>query len=468
MADYTSHYEMITLGPGESLSKDDYAFTQRNITNMDSKMYLGAEGHRHNGEAVAVSDPDTPLSALLDSSSGSIPGGRTVHYKYTWVDALGQETAASPEITVNTPSPVAAPGRPTVSRVAGGTLPSGNYYYALTAYKNETTLETTNGERAYTSIQFGAAQKTITLTYPTLPAGATGFNVYRRSPGSMRFQFIHSEDMSGGSPPATWSDAGSDVEDCNRTVPQRNTTNTSNNITLSLPGATPMAPDGYTWKIYRTYTTNDWTSSLLHWAVEETSEDSGIVSPQYIDVGRSTSAGGPPRKSEIVGSPTKILLTDSAEVEGELPPGKNIVSQMVTFTFAGVLEPETGGFQWICEYDKAQIIQIRPYLGRDSQPAVQDVIIDVNKWDAQVMSPSWLSIFADQADRPRVLVGEERGDLYVMDTADTQMLYEGDALSVDIDQIGDGATPTDYNLVVNILLYVQEGDDTTTWTWADA
>jgi len=468
MADYSAHYNLIMLGPGENLSEDGYAFTKSNIQNLDTKAYLGAEGHRHTGVSAVSADPANPLSVHVVANTGSIPGGRTVRYKYTLVDQYGQESAPSPEAIVNTPNPVASPGAPTLVRTLDGTLLPGNYFYMVTAYRGANTLETTPGARAYTTINFGDLAKSVDVRFPSTPSGTDGFNIYRRSPGSTRFQWLAAVAVNVATPPTSYLDDGSVAEDCNRTVPARNTTGASNAVSISLPGATPSVPDGYTWKIYRTYTNNEWDSSLLHWTVEETSEGSGIIVSSYTDIGQTTVSGKYPEHSQIAGSPDQIQLNDMAEVQGTLPVGSTIIPTTVTFTFAGPLAPESGTFLWVSEYDKAQIISARAYLGNGSTPAVQPVIVDVNKYDANSATPGWSSIFADTASRPRVALTETIGAAYTLDVADTQILLKGDALSVDIDQAGGGATPTDANLVVSIVLYTDLGSKTVSHVWADA
>lgn len=464
MPDYSAHYNLTMLDIGDEFSVNNGAFLNRNISNLDQKVYLGAEGHHHDGESAVDYDPTAGPSLVLVPGSGSIPGGRTIRYRYTLVDTHGQETAASPEATITTPAPVIAPGTPTVVRSTGGILLPGNYFYVLTAYKDANSLETTAGPRAYTSLTFSSGEKTITLDLPSVPAGADGFNVYRRSPGSTRFQWLDSIAMNVATPPTEYVDDGSIAEDCNRTVPHRNTTATTNSVLVSLPGATPSLPDGFTWKIYRTYVSGDYDSSLLHHVVEETSEGSGIIEISYSDVGASTLNSKFPAFTEIAGSPTKVLLTDMAEVQGTVPIGTQVVPMLLTFTYPGAVAVATGEIIWICDFDKAQIVKTRASLGRDSTPAVQNVIADVVKYEA--LAPAWTTIYSDSGSRPTVPVGDMIGPQYTLVADDTQLLLNGDALTVDLVQGGGGATPTDENLVVSILLYVQVGSLTTSHVWA--
>lgn len=445
MPEYSAHYQLTKLAAGEDFSVNDYAFTRRNIDSIDQKLYLGAEGHHHDGVDSAVSDPVTSLGVELIAGGGNIPGGRTMRYKYTWVDQYGQETAPSPEVTVTTPAPIASPSVPTVAFTTGGTLLPGNYFYALTAWKDANTLETTPGGRAYTSLTFSSANRTAIVTFPSLPSGADGFNIYRRSPGSSKFQFLASVDCSIATPPIDYEDDGTVDEDCNRTVPSRNNTSTSNSIRVSLPGATPVVPDGLTWKVYRTATINDWDSSLLQWVVEETAENSGIIVTTMLDVGGSTFESSPPIQSEIVGSPEKVILTDMTEVQGTLPPSGIVSPYTVQFFFEGPLSSSSHNFVWKSPFTVAKIVGVECNLGRSSVPATQDVEVDI----LMDSGSGFTSIFG--ATVPTVPVGLNVGTRVVptVTAMDQDFL-----LTCDLTQAGGGATPTDEDLVVTVLMYV--------------
>lgn len=456
-ADYSTHYNLIMLGAGDSLSEDDYAFTHRNISNIDAKSYLGAEGHHHDGKAVPVSDPNIAPSVALVTGSGSIPGGRTIRYKFTWVDAFGQETGASPERVITTPSPVSPPLAPSISNVTGGTLQPGSYFYVLTAYKDASTLETIPGTRAYITMPLSATLKSVRLHFPSLPPGATGFNIYRRSPGSMRFQWLTSVNMNLATPPTDFVDTGVLVEDCNRTVPQRNTTANQNAVRISIPGATPIVPAGFTWKLYRTYTLNDWDSSLLHWVVEQTSDNSGILETSYTDLGQATSSGKFPAHTELAASPSKILLTDSTEVTGFLPPGRNLVPSSIICAFQGLVQVGSTQWEWVCPYEKGILVSAFAYLGRNYAPSGTPVIVDILKYNL-----GWNSIFTNTSYRPTIPVGENVGGVVVFNETNVNSLslVQGNKLSVDVIQRGSGATPTDYDLTICIKILVQDGSQT--------
>ncbi len=223
---------------------------------------------------------------------------------------------------------------------------------------------------------------------------------------------------------------------------------------MSLGGATPALPaEGWTWKIYRTLTNASYVNSYLHHVVEETFEGSGITAVTHIDTGGSTMVGQPPAAAPAIGSPTKVLLTGGAEVQGLLPLANIDISIpfVITFMFSGTLFPQDGLGVWVCDFPEAEILGVRATLGRDSVAAATDVIVDVKKWMAASATPSWTSIFSSNPNRPHVLVGEMFGDRVVPQTIG---LVENDALVVDILQAGGGATPTDADMVVNIYMQV--------------
>ncbi len=289
MAEPTDHYGLSRLGPADDFSDDGYKFTDRDREAIDRLLYLGAEGHIHSGAASSAISPSDTLTPTVSTAGGSIPAGTRAYYKYTLVDVNGAESIPSAEQFVDTPLPISDPAVPTlVTTSTGGVLLPGNYYYVLTAYTTVNTQETKASAPAYLTVPVGTSTNAITLTFPTIPAGANGFNVYRKKPGGFRYDYL----ASVASPGTSYTDTGSVAEDCNRTVPIKNSTNGANSVVVALTSG--VVPVGYTWRLYRTYNVGDYDNSLLHWVVEETAEGSGIIAFQYTDLGVATSIGSPP------------------------------------------------------------------------------------------------------------------------------------------------------------------------------
>ena len=448
----TDHYGLKRMGPGENFSDEGWKYTDGDRVLMDRLLYLGAEGHRHLG---AVADPPTTSTPTLTLSalSGSIPAGTRVYYKYTLVDVEGFESAASTEAYVDTASAIAEPAAVALSvSTTGGTLLPGQYYYVLTAYTTVNTNETKALYPAYVTVPAGTSTNRITLNMPTLPSGATGFNIYRKGPGEPRYYYLASTTLT-----TPYSDTGAIAEDCNRTVPVRNTTNGTNNVTIDIPTLDP----GYTWKVYRTYVAGFYNNSLVHHVVEETTEGSGIIADTYVDMGLATLTGAPPTTSQSVGGPPKIDLTDMTEVQGTLPmSGVSAYPYVAQFQVAGTLTAATGTFVWVCEFPQVTIEGVRAALGRGYSPASQPVIVDVNAGDGA--TPTMTSIFTTTNQQPRIRVGAQIGDR-VTPTARVG-LSEGDIVTIDIDQAGGGATPTDRDLTVSIYMLVHGYTSTTSFT----
>ncbi len=456
MAEKTDRFGLQVLDAGDNLSEDGYAFVKADRFLIDRLLELGVETHVHTGVAATATVVDPP-QLTLDTTGGSIPAGRRVRYKVSLVDVNGLETAGSDEAFIDTPNPITAPAAPSLYfDTTGGTHIAGTYYYALTAYQDNITNETKALNTAHILVSSTTSTNSVFLTLPSLPSGATGFNVYRRRPGGTKYIYLDSVDMDVATPPTEYEDDNSVVEDCDRTVPSTNSTFSTNSVTITWSGATPTIPDGYTWRVYRTFISDNYSNSLLSWVVEETSEGSGIITPTFDDVGEGTTTGSPSAVDQATGSPPKIDLTDVANVDGYLPPGRNVIPAMATFYQEGPLTSTgTMSFVWMSEFLEARIIGIRAYLGKDSTPASTDVIVDVNLLAANTETP-WTTIFTTQANRPLIPVGSSYG---VHGVPDVTYLSAGDRLSVDIDQIGGGATPTDSDLVVNVYMMVRGGDD---------
>lgn len=451
MAERTQHYDLNTIGPGDRLSDDDYKPLRADRHFIDLLLKLGAETHHHTGDASLVAAPSLGPSLVL-GSAGTIPAGTRVYYAYTLIDGQGFESAPSPTTYIDTPAAVASPGAPSLSTATtGGTLVPGNYYYVLSAYTGTNTSETAAGAAALITVPNTTSTNTITVTMPSLPAGATGFNVYRRKPGGSRLLWLRTV-----VPPTTsFVDNGSIAEDCDRTEPAVNTTTSSNSVTVTI--VSPPAGMA-SWRLYRTYVADSWATSVL-----TTTTLGATPDLDYVDTGTAATYGSPPGGDQSVGAPSQILLTDAAETQGRAPLGSiSAFPHSVEFEFNGAVTVHQGTGTWVCPFPQATIKGVRAILGRGYSPAVTPVIIDVNRSPAASDPPAYTTIFAASADRPQVPVAKQWGTSYP--ATGTSELIAGDAITVDIDQAGGGATPTDYDLTVVLYLWVY-GFNLTSHTW---
>lgn len=460
MASKTNRFSLQKLDPGDDLSEDSYAFVQRDRDLVDGLLEYAVELHRHTGESYESLALDAP-ELSLDTTEGGIPGGERVRYRYSLVDSQGFETAASAESYIDTPEAVLSPSAPVLENDdGGGTHIPGQYFYVLTAYQDFTTSETLADAPGSIFVPPVTSTNAITIQLPELPDGATGFNIYRRAPGSTKYFFLDSVDMDVVTPPEEYVDDNGVDEDCDRSLPVENSTYSTNTITITIPGATPTVPEGYTWKIYRTYTSDEYQNSFLHWVVEETFEDSGVIAPSHEDSGSGTELGSPQEGDSGHGSPPPIDLSDAAEVQGVLPPGLNVIPFEVTFGQPGTLVEQEGEFTWRFPFDYGVIISCAATLGKSSYPSSTDVIVDVNIYRPAEATPGWTSIYSDNAViMPRVEVGEFYGEPAFPDIID---VVEGDLFTIDIDQTGGGATPTDADLTLTMYMLVQSESRTVT------
>jgi len=460
MASKTLNYGLTKLAPGDSLSANGYAFVDSDRDRIDGLLALGRE-HEHTGSAVSIADPTLAPTLVLDTASGALTAGQTWRYRYSYVDQFGSETTASPEATLATAAPVVSPGGVSLSSVTtGGSLAGGLYNYALTAYVDTSSRETRRGTVTAISMAFATITNIITLALPSLPSGATGFNVYRRAPGEANYNFLASVDMSVATPPTEYIDNGTINPNCDRHPPISNSTNSQNNITVTLPGATPVVPAGATWRIYRSKTAGVWEATDLVSVTETVSDLDPTVVTSYIDVGTPTGFKTAPEVSQIVGQPDKITLTNAANVDGYLPPGLLTIPYTITWQQKGTVIIDQALDMWRCPFDNAEIQEIAITLGDPSYAAAsQYIITDVNYYSTNQATPGWTTVFTTQANRPEIPITEWFG---LVTTPDVIALTKGDLLNWDIDQDGGGATPTDFDLTITILLHVKQGSETVT------
>lgn len=447
----TPRWNLNTLGPGGSMADDGFKYSDQDRRLIDRLLELLLEKHHHTGLAGEDLTPATPPNLFAHASGGAIPSGVEYNYVFTVVDAEGNESAASPAANVFTPTQVVAPNAPVLTWLAGtGSLQPGSYTYILSAYKASNSLETKALNSARVTVLGSNPSNQVTLTLPALPAGADGFNIYRKSPSGMHFLYI---DSTTGS---SYVDDGTVDGDCDRSLPPSNRSNNENRITISYPGATPVLPEGFSWRIYRTADASDWANSFL----VELAPDPDATAVSFDDVGLATQNAGPPTATQLINSPDPIDLNDAAEVQGVLPPGRNVVPYVYSFRLPGLVSAGAKPEIWVCDFDEADILYCRAYVG--TPPASTDIIVDVNAYRLSQPTPSWQSIYEDGPDRPRVVVSDQIGDPAV---PVVHHLVLGDALVIDVDQTGDGATPTDSDLVVNIVMMVRSGSMTESYNF---
>lgn len=469
MSRFTPRFGLQVIEPGDDPYQNGHKFFAADRDTIDTILWLAMAGHVHDGAVGATEPPDTAPELELDTIGGTIGAGARIWYTYTLVNQLtGLETGPAPVSFIDTPEPIDSPDSPTLSWGSlSGTLLPGQYFYILTAWTDANTNETKAENAIGVIVSPGTNTNRIIITLPELPDGADGFNIYRRTPGGTKYLHLAEVDMTVATPPTQYIDDGTVEEDCDRTAPYKNTTNSTNTVTITYPGATPTVPVGYFWKIYRTVSENDWSASLLTTVVEETEENSGIITPVFVDEGFDTTTGEPPSGTFDYDSPGKIDLTDAAHVTGYLPMGRvSAFPYVVTLFFPGTQTEGVGDAEWPCPFPEAKVIHAVAALGRGSAPAADDLIADVVI--GKGTTPTFTSVYAAEADMPTIEVGENKTDTAAVATGTllNRTIELGDVLSADIIQAGGGATPTDEDLTVNVLLYVHIGDEDVSEVWA--
>lgn len=460
MARYTDRWALSILGPGDSLSAQGYKAVDADRRLIDRLLAYAAEGHHHTGLTGADRTPVAGPTLALQTSGGGMPSGIRYFYAFTVVDDTGNESAASPSIPINTPAAVGTPTAPALSYLTGtGSLQPGTYSYVVSAYKTINALETKATSSSAVTIPGSSPNNSIQLILPDLPLGATGLNIYRKTPSGMHYLYLDS--VAAPASGDTWVDDGTVTGDCDRSLPATNRTSNTSAVHVIYPGATPTIPDGWSWRIYRTQNPSNWARSYLTEIVPVGATPYTPV--DYLDVGGATQIGGPPTVAQIINEPAKIIMTDAAEITGYLPPGRLAVPHVVTFTQPGPVTVGEGQFRWVCPFEQADIVHVRAHLGVGSEPAATDVIVDANASRPSAGLSAWTSVFADGPTRPTVPVGENIGEPSV---PSIRHLEAGDSLAVDVDQAGGGATPTDVNLTVNVLMLAKYGSETVSHAWA--
>lgn len=302
----TQHFGFTQIGPGEGLAKNGYAFGVHDRQGIDN-LIQALFNHRHTGEP-ALGDPTDAPTLNAVSSGGHLPAATTFYFRASYLDQWGLESAASPEASITTPNPIAAPAAPAATvETASGTLGVGIFSYLLTvkdAYGGETTPSSVNNVQ----ISSGGTNR-IRFDLPELPPDGVSFSLYRARPGQSQF-YLHSSSTG-----TVMYDSG-EAEDQTVLAPTVNTTNAANSIEVTVPGG--FIPLGcVAWRFYRSTTSGGYDgTSLVHEVVEGFTDTSTIPRTMWSDTGDSLLQGFPRNSSSTAPQGSLLSLND---VAGALP-----------------------------------------------------------------------------------------------------------------------------------------------------
>lgn len=256
--EHTDFGGLTVLDPGEPLSTDNYGLQSRNPRIIDFFLELGARSHRHDAHA-ALATPTVAPGLAYANTGGTLPGGVDFSVGYTVVDQFGGETLLSPEETVTLPAPMDAPDSVGTLAIdySDGILGVSTYYYV------KTWVDAMGGETFASGVSevmrdpgSATAQVQITNMLAGMPAGATGWKLYKSAMGGL-FGLVTSGTT------ATYTDDGTDCADAAARPPQVNTTNSANKVTISVPAAGSLPAGSTAFRLYGSFGIGDFADPSL-------------------------------------------------------------------------------------------------------------------------------------------------------------------------------------------------------------
>jgi hypothetical protein len=302
----TGHFGLTRIGAGEQFSKNGYAFSDLDRVALDKILYA-AISHSHDG-SNRLPDPTVAPGLSATPLGGTLPAGTTFYYRVSLADKYGLETASSIEASITTPPPLPAPTAPSAQvETTSGTISPGTYSYLLT-FITSTGGETTPSGANNVQVVTGSTNR-IRLTLPALPTGASGYRIYRSRPGQSQFYYLDQVATTTYYDPLN-------TEDQTILAPTVNTTNSTNAVTITIPGGTiPLNCLG--WKVYRALDSGGYDgNSLVHYVVEGSADTSTDIVTTFTDTGSALLQGFPKDVSATIPGGTVVNLT---QVQGQIP-----------------------------------------------------------------------------------------------------------------------------------------------------
>ena len=409
------------LLPGEPLSANGYGFTTTNIDVIDRLIRLIMD-HRHDGSYEQLSAPGAP-DVDETTTEGFLRPGQTYYYRVAALDGdLGMETPAGPSSWVTISAALEAPtlsSDDVTVTTEGGSLAPGLYQYAVTVYSNYYTYDTNCPSPLTVNLSpMLGDEQIVTITLPSLPSGASGWNIYRRVPGAGPFRLVDS--LVGET--SEYVDDGSAVEG-SRELPTRNLSGWNRSATITRPD--DITGD---WVIFRSTDDDDWNASRL--AVVPSTDDS------YLDHGDGTSFEAPYEGDSPFVNPQPISYNELSHVP-----------HVVTFHADGASGTGALGGEWVCPFGSASVAGLTAHLDAGTTPNSDDLIAVLEVWDAD--DESWSATDV-------VVAIPEDASLYSTSSptplgVDLEM---GTRVRVNLTQVGDSGT----GATVHLKLWAVAGE----------
>lgn len=292
MASLTPRFKLNAFGGGipGTIIDDGQKFTGLDRLTTD-RLLSQTEAHDHKYHPLPAV-LSVPAVATLLAEGGALQGGYTYYYRFSVVDAQGNESLASVETAVPTPTLLPIPGMPSASVAAWvGVLTPGLYYYGLTALRGAE--ETPLGQAPLVALQSG--ESAVLLELPDF-GDADSVRVWRM--GSTESGYTSIALVTVGT--TEYIDSGSVPPDpcamdpANQ-PPQINTGTASYAVTIDLPVEVDLTT-ARAWRLYRTVYPGIYpTSSLVHEVVERTDEWNSTLPllDSWTDVGGRSVLGRP-------------------------------------------------------------------------------------------------------------------------------------------------------------------------------
>lgn len=458
----TPFFGLSTL-PLNSTNADKDKFCVQDRILIDRILWEASTGHRHDGATVgSASAPSTAdVDVTLQPTEGFLPSATEVFYRWTNVSAAGLESLPSDVVSLVTPSGLAIPDPPNVTKlVSGGTCAPGAYVYRITAWRGAYTYDSLGSTPVVANLLLtdGTSQQVV-LTFPSLPSGADGFNVYRQLPNSTVMQYmttINAPDI--GDP---WYDTG--AASPLPTVTYRNQDLSATGASILLEADSPV-PSGEKIRLYRSFVNDtNWVDTFIG------ELDTGTST--YEDLGGPSSTGTPPSIAFTYSNPGAVDIV--TETEGDLPadrisgfvdieaqtdgvlPMERVQGfmQVVDFHQDGPAALGTVGKEWLVPYTKIRPVALTMSLPVGSVPDTDDLIVDLELYNGA----TWDVVYTAQ-----IAVDASEVQLDVLGDLSQDEFDLGDRLRFTVTQVGGGGN-TDEDLSVQLVMQARQ--DTVAFDW---